>query len=212
VRSADCLIDGEYEYRAIAMADWTVGGLFIHKKKYAYPLATPTSTKTSIMTAMRHCKFDQTTGDLYYVDESAMYSTSRAIWEVMGATFNNEESVSLPGTRSLDSQYEFVGSNGTIYMIDDNAVWSNPWPDSWFKLYGKIGSGALHEIIPDVTKLCSISFADAAGLLFLMVTAQAVLSTFTTFTIRLDTHTLGNAINVQSDGLGSPIGAWQEVI
>jgi hypothetical protein len=115
------------------------------------------------------CEFDNN-GRLYYSDDSTLYSVNRASWEpAMGGPgfpdvysgYNNSEAI--PGTLSHHGQRRIViierGALTDVYLVRDEGVYKHlSWPNNSFVLYyGKVGSGAAYEILPDHDFLTAIA-------------------------------------------------------
>jgi hypothetical protein len=168
---------------------------------------------------MRNCKFDPATGDLYYIDQTTLYKTSRSQWEAALAEvpipFNDEYGLGLPGAiedRSLESHYNFIGVDGYIYTVDNTAVWRvSGMTGAWDKFIGKPSENPSNPILPEYTRLCSVAYAEAQAEPLLFITAQREDSSYTCFLVRLTQLELGFTYKADVLNLGLPVSADQRV-
>lgn len=151
VWGVDLYRDSGFEYRAIA----TVEGMTVVKlTRWELQTALQRSTGTET-THMRWCLFDPSDGELFYMDDTTMHSrakTGAGGWETVmdGGTFTAATTKALPGSRHRNEQYMAVRYGSYLFMPAVEGVYRIDWPSgSWTLFYGKPGSGATHEILPD---------------------------------------------------------------
>lgn len=143
---------GDRNYYAIA----TEAGMQVQTFLRWYAAESPRKIASSTETdRMWFCEFDQATGDLYYMDETNLYHVTRAIIDIginggFTFTFTADNTKALPGSRQFFYQYTMVRIGTDIYVPADEGVYHISWPSgSWVLLYGRPGSGATHEILPE---------------------------------------------------------------
>jgi hypothetical protein len=113
---------------------------------------------------MRWCEI-QPDGYLYYMDENNIYGAAPHTWrDVLGAgPFSRDAESALPGTRDLFSQYMAAVDGYDIYVPADEGVYKATFPGSFSLLYGKAGSGATHEILPNYFKITTVHLTSSGG-------------------------------------------------
>lgn len=90
-----------------------------------------------------------------YMDGTNLYSVDRTTYELrftgaFGGGFDAEVTKALGGTRDLDSQYHALQFETKYYIPSNEGIWEIEWPAGTMNLfYGKPGSGAVHEILPE---------------------------------------------------------------
>jgi hypothetical protein len=156
--------DSGYEYRAIA----TVEGLGVFKWQRWYMQNSP-DIENSVSTEVTHmhwCLFDPTSGELFYMDDATMHSvakTGAGGWETVmdGGSFTAATTKTLPGSRHTPQQYSAIRYGSYLFMPAVDGIYRIDWPSgSWTLFYGKAGSGATHEILPDYGTILSIAFGN----------------------------------------------------
>lgn len=157
------------------------------------PRKLANSTETG---PMWFCEFDEATGDLYYMDETNLYHVTRAVIDIginggFSFTFTADNTKALPGTRQFYHQYTLVRVGTDFYVPADEGVYHISWPSgSWSLLYGRPGSGATYEILPDgINHVTEIGFAqDGPNNLMLIGVAREVDGQLVT--VRMNDHTI----------------------
>lgn len=164
VDDVDLYRDGIYECRAIAtyagmamfrVTRWRMGSAASSE----YSLSNETGT-------MRWCRLDPSDGELFYMDDTNMYSRSKAGgsgWEdaMPGGTWTAEYTKALPGRRMQDHQKHAVRYSTYLFVPADQGIYRVDWPSgSWTLFYGQAGSGATHEILPPLRTVHSIALGN----------------------------------------------------
>jgi hypothetical protein len=146
----DDMPHGTSYYFAVA----TNNGMCCLKLTAFHSTTSPTEYSHSTETTeMRWCVFDQSTGELFYMDASKMYSVAQSGaggWEFVmtGGTFSAQQDKFLPGTRVVDMQYTAVKYGTYLFVPAVEGVYRVNWPSgSWELFYGAERSGATHEIL-----------------------------------------------------------------
>lgn len=162
---------GGYQYRAVGTVEgvsvfrwlrWNMNGEESGVNDDDWGMVRSESTEA---TEMQFVRFQDEI--LFYVDDTTLYSRDRTNggssgWEdTIGATFTAQYTKALPGTRLFRNQYEPVfHDTGSlfVFMAANEGVYRVEWPlGSWELYYGKVGSGATHEILPDYDRVTHIS-------------------------------------------------------
>lgn len=159
VHDLDAYRADPYEYHAMA----TVDGIGVGKWERWFLNNSPRIETSSTTSAnfTRACRFDQSDGYLYYMDSGSFHAAAKATWEgaMDGGTFAPDITVALPGTRSRVSQHRVYELDKAIYLATDEGVYRMPLNTGVFTLfYGKPGSGATHEILPNYRKVATLAF------------------------------------------------------
>jgi hypothetical protein len=153
-----------YEFRAVANNE----GLAVFRELrwyYQDPHGLEKS-EAAETNRMRWCEFDEYDGYLFYMDDSKIYSAERGNfgsgtgWEgyMDGGTFTNNVEKDLPSAFTLtDEQYRAILFSGYVFMAAREGVYISDWPGAWELLYGKVGSGATYEILPNYTNISAIA-------------------------------------------------------
>lgn len=122
---------------------------------------------SSETTEMHWCALDPVSGELFYMDTDKMYSRDKTGggqgWEdwMTGGSWTKEYEKSLPGTRAFEFQYRAERYSSFLFMPANEGIYRVNWPSgSWELFYGKTGSGATHEILPDYKLITSITFGN----------------------------------------------------
>ena len=141
------------------------------------------------------CKFDVATGDLFYMDETNLYQVIKATIDIginggFSNTFTATVVKALPGTRQFSHQYTFARFGNDIYVPADEGVYKVEWPGGTFQLfYGKPGSGAVHEILPEYNHCTEVHIdQDGSSNLLFIGTAREVDGQLVT--VRLNDHSI----------------------
>jgi len=167
------LHSGTYQYRAHA----TYAGVAAHawERRYMDGSVTTGSNLAGILSGtgetgtMWWCHFDPSNDRLFYMSASTVYSANSATWKAgltdAGSTWVANNSEVLPGTYTDRYQYTGVVHSGDLYVPANEGVYKHAaWPAGSLTLfYGKPGSGATHEILPEYDLITSISLASDAG-------------------------------------------------
>jgi hypothetical protein len=171
----DLYRDGSYEYRASA----TGAGIGMFKWERWSLVTNWGSTERSASTEtaqMMTCLVDQTTGELFYMDRTNVYSAFQGGgtgWEdaMDAGTFTADTTKALPGTRGPDYQYQMLRSSPYLYVLANEGVYRIDWPSGAFTLfYGKAsGTGAIHNILPEFDAATSIRFANDGATSLLLI-------------------------------------------
>jgi len=176
---ADIVQDGSWSYRA-----WvTDGGLTLNGFKPGYMEGDQTQGEYN--SEPLNCKylttdpaywvhFDRSTKKLFWSSESNLYEISQANWLVhLGVDDDtivpdNIKALHSGTISDLSQRYGVTIGGSTVYLPSDEGIWKINWPaGSWTLEYGKPGSGATHEILPDHQKVRSIAYAEDSGDLLL---------------------------------------------
>jgi hypothetical protein len=171
----DIYRNGGYEYHVNA----TGAGMAMFKWQQGYlannwgSVERSTSTET---TSMVSCKVDPTTGELFYMDSTNLYSAFKGGgtgWEdaMDAGTFSADTTKALPGTRLYDYEYRFQIFNPYIFVVGYEGVYRVDWPSgSWELFYGKASrSDATHNILPEYDRATSIVLANDGGTNLLLI-------------------------------------------
>jgi hypothetical protein len=165
VYDVDMYYSSPYLYKAIA----TVAGLTMTRWQRWYLYKSPREVDNSVsteVTRIRWCELDQSTGELFYMDNTKIYSEAKgggSGWEdaMDGGTFNRDTEKTLPGARGVDSQYMAVRYGGAVFVPTDAGVYRVAWPSgSWELFYGAADSGATHEILPGFGHVTHLALGD----------------------------------------------------
>jgi len=161
--SSSIYMNGIYEYHAIG----TESGVSVFRKIRWNRCDSPNleSTKSTETGRMIHVKFRDTDGELFYCDGNHIMSIPMSTWESsLGGTFSASTSKPVPSHVSHDSQYRFTVKGSVIYFISDIGVHSIAWPSgSMYFLVGGSGSGAAHEVLPQVISVRSMLIEQDSG-------------------------------------------------
>lgn len=181
---------GGFEYHAMATAD----GASVGKWQRWYTQAVPSvgTSKSSEVTVMLAVLLDSLTGELFYMDDTTLHSVPRATYEgVMPTTqiFSAATTKVLPGTRTTDQQHHLVRFGANIMVPAQEGIYDVVWPGGSFTLlYGEVGSGATHEILPANSGVRAIAHA-LDGITNLLICGLESAGTAVAV-INLDTNTL----------------------
>jgi hypothetical protein len=180
--------DSGEEFRAIA----TLEGLAMFKWTRWYTASPGFEYSLSNETThMRWCFIDPSTGELFYMDTTKMYSEPRTTgWEaaMTGGTFTANSNKDLPGTRKFEPQWTAVKYGSYLFVPAAEGVYRVDWPSgSWTLFYGKAGSGATHEILNDYDLVHTITLGND-GTLDLLAIATARRYAGQVTLVRLDTN------------------------
>jgi hypothetical protein len=158
-RDADIYRSGGFEYHAVA----TITGIGMGKYQRGYTQNSPTvdTSSSTEVTEMLAVLIDQGSGELFYMDNTDVMSVTQATWEGVMATtqiFSAATTKTLPGTRDTDLQHQMVRFGSQLLVLANEGIYAVTWPGGSFSLlFGKAGSGATHEIIPDYNKCLSMA-------------------------------------------------------
>jgi hypothetical protein len=157
VHSVDIVKISGQQYWAVA----TNAGLTMFRKHPHNNIDSPDiGNATTLAVPIHDVLFDQATGDVWYVDGTNVYSTSFTNWssQIDGGVFGQDTTKALPGTRSQNSQYRITKFGTHILIPSNEGVYDIDWPSGSFTLlYGKPGSGATHEILPDYSAVTAVA-------------------------------------------------------
>jgi hypothetical protein len=179
VYDVDILHAGDYEYRAVCCND----GIRMFKVKRWYPL-DPVGLENSSgpeSSRMVWCEIDKTDGELFYMDATTLYSRDKTGagqgWEdwMTGGVWAAQYSKALPGTRQFEFQLRPARIEPYIFLPAIEGVYRVDWPTgSWELFYGKVGSGATHEVLPDYDMVVAVAVGqdDLAESLLVVATAK----------------------------------------
>jgi hypothetical protein len=163
VYSVDVFRSGGYEYRACA----TLSGMAVFKVEYQHLAdnnwGAPQRSASTEASQMHFCLFDVSNGELFYMDDTNLYSIDKTTWEgVMPTTqvFTAATTKTLPSTRSSALQKHFIRYGTKIYVPADDGVYVVDWPSGGFvHLLGRPGEGAVASVIPIGHTVNAIAFA-----------------------------------------------------
>jgi hypothetical protein len=172
VNSVDLWHAAGYEYRAIASAS----GLRMHKWRRWYfagtdeeGIKTPDWSVWDTANAVFWCRLDKTSGELFWMDDTNMYSAPQGGgtgWEDRfdESPFSAVTTKALPGTREYFTKWMFVRYGNYLFTPADEGIYRVNWPSgSWELFYGNAASAATHKILPNYSfPTCLALGADGA--------------------------------------------------
>jgi hypothetical protein len=134
---------------------------------------------------------------LFWVGEAVggttLYAISKTGFEtpMHAGSFAAAASDLLPSRRSCLSQYRPAISGASVYLAADDGAWKKTWPGgSWGLLFGKPGSGAVYEHLPeDMSRVTSVLAATDGSLDILLLGVETG-TTSQVLVYRLDTGAL----------------------
>jgi hypothetical protein len=148
--------------------------------------------------------FDQSNGRLFFMASNSLYSADKTTWEAAmpAGSFATDDGEALLGTEGRPfSQRRIIIIGSDVYVARDEGVYRHEaWPANSLALYyGKSGSGATHEILPDYDRVISIA-GDSQNLAIAMAkdfdTATTVfLDNFDNSTVDLQTDASGGSFS-----------------
>jgi len=166
---ADILHDGGFQYRMIA----NNGGVYLAKwKRWRFEgltndnLSTPDYGISTITGAVYWAAFNPANKDMLYHDRVKLWITHFSTWDLVlsggGGTWTEDHEFTLAGTADLGlvvraAQDKMLVYGGDLYYPRVQGVYRmNLATGASTLVYGKAGSGALYEILPDCSTIVSI--------------------------------------------------------
>lgn len=168
----DLLHDSGFQYRLIANA----GGVYLSKwERWKFEglinahLNTPDYGISTVATACRWAMFDPTTKALYYHDRTKLYIVAFSTWDIVisggGGTWVEDQEFTLAG--SIDAgesvslaQDKMVLYDGYLWYARQQGVYRMDLTTGTSVLfYGKVGSGATYENLPNYSTISSLQQA-----------------------------------------------------
>lgn len=180
----DILHDGGYQYRLIA----NNGGVYIAQwERWKFEgsgnahLNTPYYALSNETTAMRWAQFRPTSKDMLYHNRTKLYIAHYATWSIVlaggGGVWAFDHDYTLAGTpdptttgslaqdsMALDDAASllFYARNEGVYVMDLTTGIST-------LIYGKVGSGATYEVLPEYALISSVKLAMDGAVSLLVV-------------------------------------------
>jgi len=165
----DLLHDGDHQYRAVA----NNGGAYVARwRRWRFEgtneahLNTPDSGLSTVTTAVQWIGFAPTTKDLVYHDRTKVYivtwSNLSTILSGGGGTWTEDNEYTLAGTVSAydlvkEAQDKMLFYGGYLWYARVQGVYRMDMGTGASTLfYGKVGSGATHEVLPDYSTIVSL--------------------------------------------------------
>jgi hypothetical protein len=166
----DLLHDSGYQYRLFA----TAAGITLQRwQRWKFQgandahLDTPYKGVSMQTGTMRWAQFQPSTRDLLYHDRSSLYITHFAAWNAIisggGGTWVENHTYTLSGTidegdRALAQDAMVVDGNYLYYARKEGVYRMDLTTGTSVLLYGIVGSGATHEILPTSRAVISVAY------------------------------------------------------
>lgn len=151
----------------VFLAAATSAGMAMLKLEYSHSQTAWEYSLSSETTEMHWCALDPVSGELFYMDDTNMYSRDKTGggqgWEdwMTGGSWTREYEKALPGTRFAETQLRAERYSTFLFIPANEGIYRVNWPSgSWTLFYGKVGSGATHEILPNYKSITSITFGN----------------------------------------------------